>query len=130
MNKNQSAWIALFYGNPNNVEQFLNSRKEVISPAKSAATTCNSFEHIYSCYLLTLPVSNKAYRNQEQGSYTDDLYLQPKTDENGDEISIPDECEFIDYDNYDDFEDRHANYNSEDEYSISSSEEEEDWNTI
>ena len=129
--QNQSAWKVLFYGDQATVEQFLNSRNNAHTPTKSTATTSNSFEHIYSCYLHTLPVSNRAYRSQEQGTYTDDLYLKPKTDENGDEIIIPDQSEMIDYDNYDDFEERHANYNSEEEYiSSSSSEDEEDWNTI
>jgi hypothetical protein len=129
--KNQSTWGVLFYGNQTTVEQFLNSRKQVISRTKSAATTCNSFEHTVSCYLHTFPVSNKAYRNQEQGTYTNDLYLQPKTDEHGDEIIILAESEFIDYDNYDDFEDMHVDYNTEDDFvASSSSEDEEEWNTI
>ena len=54
--------------------------------------------------------------------------MKPKTDEYGCEVIVVDEEDIIDIDEYDDFEDRHENYITEDESCYSSDEDE--WTTL
>lgn len=118
-------WHALFYSETNNVDEILKNRRVQSKSQKTNCSYNNTFEYIYSKYLNSLPVSNSIYRKLERGEYIEDEYLRPKTDEYGCEINI-DEEDIIDLDNYDDFEERHENYMSDEDLSSSSDEDESD----
>ena len=127
---NKQAWEMLFYSTPKEVETYLKNRTIAKFTNKHSvkSKSPSSLEHIYSEYLNRLPCSNSIYRKLDRGEYTDDEYLKPKTDEYGCEIIVVDEEDIIDIDEYDDFEDRHENYITEDESCYSSDEDE--WTTI
>ena len=128
---NTPLWNTLFYGTTEQVESVLNSRSlpvmqnKMNGKNKNTIETGSSIEHIYSNYLNKMPIDNSIYRMVERGEYILDEYLAPKYDEDGNEIDFGEEEDYIDMDDYDDFEERHVNYITEDEISSSDCDDDE-----